>query len=161
MTEESAKYVCAMDKELCSIVGALSRVFPNDTQLKSDFSMKYCILENYEDQVEDKSNTASCIRTNSAFAKHKIPYTELSNGLIVPTLKHKFFETDLPYGLVTFKDTATMVGVSTPLIDKMILWNQKLIGKDYMKDGGSLEGADINEAVVPSLYGLKLNDLLS
>ena len=45
-------------------------------------------------------------------------------GGIVPTLKHKFFETDLPYGLCTFVDIARMIGVDTPLIDAMIRWNQ-------------------------------------
>lgn len=162
MTEESAQRVCEMDDELCAIVEALRKVFPEDPVLaRSDFRMRSCVLENYTDQVADPSTTASCISTNSAFGKHKIPYTELDDGTIVPTLAHKFFETDLPYGLVTFKDIANMVGVATPLIDAMIMWNQKLINKEYMAADGSLTGTHIDEAIVPSRYGLSLNDLLS
>ena len=41
--------------------------------------------------------------TNKAFAKHKIPYKKLPDGTAVPVIAHKFFETDLPFGLVTFK----------------------------------------------------------
>ena len=41
-------------------------------------------------------------------------------------LQHKFFETDLPFGLCTFVDIARMIGVETPLIEAMILWNQKV-----------------------------------
>ena len=41
--------------------------------------------------------------TNKAFAKHKIPYKKLPDGTVVPVIAHKFFETDLPFGLVTFK----------------------------------------------------------
>ena len=161
MTPASAARVCEMDAELCSIVEALRKVFPDDVHLKSSFSMRDCVLENYEDQVADPTDTATCISTNAAFGKHNIPYTTLDDGKIVPTLKHKFFETDLPFGLVTFKDIAVMCGVSTPLIDAMILWNQKLIGKNYMLEDGTLGGSDIAECIVPSRMGLKLNDLLS
>ena len=72
--------------------------------------LRDCVIENYKDQVKDKTNTATCVSSNTAFGKHNIPYTTLADGKIVPTLKHKFFETDLPFGLVTFKDIATMLG---------------------------------------------------
>ena len=78
----------------------------------------------------------------------------------MPTLKHKFFETDLPFGLVTFKDIALMCGVSTPLIDAMIIWNQNLIGKQYYKEDFTF-GKDIEEAIVPSRMGYTLENLLS
>ena len=91
--------------------------------------------------------------SNKAFAKHRIPYTAIEGG-VVPTLAHKFFETDLPFGLCTMKDIANMVGVAVPCIDKMILWNQKLIGKEYIVPStGKLEGADIVDAVMPSRLG--------
>lgn len=164
MSEESAKAVCKMDDELVGIVKALRLKFPSDPFLQHDFSMRSCVLENYEDQVLDKSTTASCISTNLAFGKHKIPYTDMGNGKVVPTLAHKFFETDLPFGLVTFKDIADMVGVPTPMIEELILWNQKLIGKEFVKrdENGvcTLDGADIDECVVPTRYGIKSEDLI-
>jgi hypothetical protein len=52
----------------------------------------------------------------------------------VPVIAHKFFETDLPFGLVTFKDIALLCGVPTPLIDAIIIWNQKLINKEYIAE---------------------------
>ena len=51
----------------------------------------------------------------------------------MPTLAHKFFETDLPYGLVTWKDIALMVGVEVPLVDRIILWNQGELEFDVLK----------------------------
>ena len=57
------------------------------------------VLENYQEQVTCAHNTVSSIMTNKAFAKHKIPYTKVEGG-VVPTLQHKFFETDLPFGIV-------------------------------------------------------------
>ena len=91
--------------------------------------------------------------SNKAFAKHKIPYTQVEGG-VVPTLAHKFFETDLPFGLCTFVDIARMIGVETPTIDAMIRWNQKLIGKEYMTATGMIDGADAGECVLPSAMGL-------
>ena len=47
-----------------------------------------------------------------------------------------------------------MVGVETPLIDRMIRWNQKLIGKEYITASGKIDGADAGECVLPSAFGL-------
>ena len=63
-----------------------------------------CVKENYLDQISDPTDTVTCIRTNKAFAKHKIPYQKVKGtDMVVPVIAHKFFETDLPFGLVTFK----------------------------------------------------------
>ena len=118
------------------------------------------MVENYEDQITDKTDTVTCIRTNKGFAKHKIPYQQVDGG-IVPVLAHKFFETDLPFGLVTFKDIALMVNVETPIIDAIILWNQKLIDKEYLSEDGQLTGKDLGECIVPSRMGFDLAYLTS
>lgn len=161
MTDESGECVVKMDEELQELNKALRKLFPSDPHLQKDFRMRECILQNYKDQVTDPSTTTTCFRTNAAFAKHNIPYTKVSEGKVVPTIAHKFFETDLPYGLVTFRDIGDMVGVKMPFITDMIRWNQKLIGKEFMLEDGSLGGKDIGEAIVPSRMGLKAEDLLS
>ncbi|GMI23962.1 hypothetical protein TrCOL_g13203 [Triparma columacea] len=164
LSKESAEAVCRMDDELVAIVKALRERFPDDPFLKHDFSMKECIMENYEEQVLDPSTTATCISTNAAFSQHKIPYTSLGPNLIVPTLAHKFFETDLPFGIITFKDIATMVGVPTPMMDELVMWNQRLIGKEYVTKGEDgvvrIEGKDKRECVCPTSMGIKVEDLI-
>ena len=129
MRTDSAKALVQMDNELTSIVKKLSQLYPHNAHLKSDFSMYHCVNENYLEQITCKWDAVSSVLTNKAFGKHKIPYTTVSGG-VVPTLAHKFFETDLPFGLCTFVDIARMIGVETPLIDAMIRWNQKLIDKE-------------------------------
>ena len=53
-----------------------------------------------------------------------------------------------------------MCGVATPLIDAIIIWNQKLIEKEYIKESdGSLTGRDIDECIVPSRMGIDLSTL--
>jgi len=134
-------------------VTKLSELYPHNKHLKSDFSMYHCVNENYEEQITCKWDAVSSVLTNRAFGKHKIPYTTVPDG-VVPTLKHKFFETDLPFGLCTFVDIARMIGVDTPLIDAMIRWNQKLIGKEYITSSGKIDGAHAGECVLPSNLGL-------
>ena len=44
----------------------------------------------------------STFMTNSAYGKHHIPYTTVEGG-IIPTMAHKFFETDLPVTAIEVK----------------------------------------------------------
>ena len=53
-----------------------------------------------------------------------------------------------------------MLDVETPMMDKIIVWNQKLIEKEYLsEDGKTLDGKDIGECVIPSRMGLTLETL--
>jgi len=158
MRTGSARALVEMDNELTTIVKKLAQLYPNNRHLKSDFSMYHCVNENYEEQITCKWDAVSSVLTNKAFGKHKIPYSQVEGG-VVPTLKHKFFETDLPFGLCTFVDIARMIGVQTPLIDSMIRWNQALIGKEYITASGAIDGADAGECVLPSLLGLSKTTL--
>jgi len=159
LTQGSANSVVQLDEELVRIVASLAKIYPNNPHLQKDFSLKACIIENYEEQVVDKSDTVSCVKTNIGFAKHYLPYQQVTGG-IVPILDHKFFITDLPFGLVTFKDISLMANIETPVIDSIILWNQKLINKEYLVEAtGKLDGRDIHECVCPSKMGFDLKTL--
>jgi len=159
MTDASAKYICDLDEELCSIVAALSKILPHNESLKMNFSMKDCIVENYESQITDPTDMASVIRTNIAYSKHKMPFTDLGDGKVVPTLKHKFFEGDLTGGLCLWKDIADLVGIEIPRTVEIILWNQKLVGKEYLVDGGKGWGKDAGDCLLPSKLGLTAETL--
>mmetsp|Transcript_23415 Transcript_23415/g.40022 ORF Transcript_23415/g.40022 Transcript_23415/m.40022 type:complete len:403 (+) Transcript_23415:48-1256(+) len=158
MRTESAKALVQMDQELCSIVAKLRVKYPKNVHLQSDFSMYHCVNENYKEQITCKWDTVTSVLTNKAFGKHNIPYTKVDAG-VVPTLKHKFFETDLPFGLCTFKDIAVMLDLETPLIDAMIRWNQGLIDKEYLTASGKIDGAHACECVLPSALGLTVDTL--
>jgi hypothetical protein len=154
----SAEYLVWLDQELCALVAALSKHHPNNPNLKLDYSLKTNICINYQEQVLNSWDTVSCVSSCVAFGKHKIPYTKVEGG-VVPTLKHKFFETDLTHGLTTWKDMALMVGMETPIIDRIIRWNQRLNNKEYLLPNGKLEGKDIAECVIPSRMGVTLQTL--
>ena len=77
-------------------------------------------------------------------------------GGVIPTLAHKFFETGLTiWALHLQGHKALMVGVETPLMDKIILWNQGLIEKEYLNpETGKMDGKHANECILPSALGL-------
>lgn len=154
----SARFLVSLDKELCALVSRLAKYHPENPNLQLDYSLKACIMENYKEQVLNAWDTVSCVSSCVAFGKHKIPYTKVQGG-VVPTLKHKFFETDLTHGLTTWKDLALMCGMETPVIDLIIRWNQRLNQKEYLAFDGTLTGKDIEECVIPSRMGITLDTI--
>jgi hypothetical protein len=70
---------------------------------------------------------------------------------------HRYFQDDIPYGLCVFRYLADLVDVSTPEIDRLIQWGQKIMQKEYLVDG-KLNGKDV--ADIP-LWGYELKELVS
>mmetsp|Transcript_18620 Transcript_18620/g.36488 ORF Transcript_18620/g.36488 Transcript_18620/m.36488 type:complete len:397 (+) Transcript_18620:129-1319(+) len=154
LTDESAQALADFDDELCAIVDALKVHYPDNKHLHEDYRLRSCIIENYKDQVGDSSTLKSTVKTTKAFGSHNIPYQTLEDGKIVPIIAHKFFETDLSFGVTTFIDIANMLGVEVPTMKAIARWNQKLINKDYITDSDKIDGKDAGECILPSAYGL-------
>jgi hypothetical protein len=57
-----------------------------------------------------------------------------------------------------------MVGVPTPMMDELVMWNQRLIGKEYVTKGEDgvvrINGKDKRECVCPTSMGIKVEDLI-
>jgi len=82
------------------------------------------------------------------------------DGKWVPNFNYRYLKEDVPCGTVVTKGVAEIVGVPTPTIDKVILWSQERMGKEYIVDG-KLKGKDLKETRAPQRYGLTtLNDVL-
>eukprot|EP00978_Attheya_sp_CCMP212_P019148 scaffold53314_cov82-Attheya_sp.AAC.3 len=160
LVDASAVALDDLDRDLNAIVDALKVHYPDNKSLQLNFHLRDCILENYLEQVTDPSTLKSTVVTCLAFGKHYIPYESCDDGKkIRPVLAHKFFETDLPYGLATWKDIANMMNLDTPMLDTIILWNQKLLDKEFMAPDGTMTGPHASECVLPSTIGLDLKTL--
>lgn len=64
-----------------------------------------------------------------------------------------FLLKDLPHGLCVLRGVAEVCGVETPTMDKVILWGQALIGKEYLVDG-KIQGKDVANSGCPQRFGL-------
>jgi hypothetical protein len=158
LTKASGDTATELDAEICGLLKTLSKHFKEDKFINMNYSLQHNIILNYTDDVSDQSTVTSCISTCKAFGKHKIPYETNEENEIRPVLDHKFFLTDLPYGLVPMKNIAQMCSYKTPVIDKIIEWNQKLIKKEYLVDG-KLEGKNLIECVYPNMFEMGLDDV--
>lgn len=152
VTRKSADTMQKMDDELQSITKAIRKQFPDNRYLDMAKPLKDCLVFHYKELIKDPTDLYSILRTNEAYSQHKITYKTVGDGLVVPDVTHKFFTTDLPYGLCIYKDLALTLGIDTPTIDTLIYWNQKMVGKEFMVEG-KLCGKDIDEAVIPSKFG--------
>lgn len=152
VTRKSADTMQKMDDELQSITKAIQKHYPGNLYLDMAKPLKDCLVFHYKELISDPTDLYTILRTNSAYSKHKITYKTVGEGLVIPDVAHKFFTTDLPYGLCIYKDLALTLDIEVPMIDTLIYWNQKMVGKEFMVDG-KLTGKDIGEAVIPSKFG--------
>lgn len=77
----------------------------------------------------------------------------------MPNFKYRYFTEDLPCGLIVTRGIAELAEVPTPHMDDVILWCQKVMGKEFLKDG-KLCGADMKSTRAPQNYGYKDLDSL-
>jgi opine dehydrogenase len=54
-------------------------------------------------------------------------------------IDHRYFKEDIPFGLVIIKSVAEYVGVSTPNIDLVLSWAQKVMGKKFKFNNSSFK----------------------
>ena len=108
-----------------------------------------CLKFHYGNKIINSESIYNIFRTNSAYKENKIKYLECPNNKIIPDIKHKFFTTDTPYGLCLYKDFGEYLNIKTPIIDKLIEWNQKFLNKEYIINS-SLVGKDAIELLKPS-----------
>lgn len=59
---------------------------------------------------------------------------------------------DVPYGLVVTRGIAELAGVETSKMDELLMFCQKMSGKEYLKDD-KVCGKDIGETRSPQRYG--------
>lgn len=82
---------------------------------------------------------------------------ETTDGLFVPDFHHRYLTEDVPYGLVVIRGIAEIVCVETPAIDRVLLWTQEKVGKEYLV-GSKLQGKDVPSTRAPQSYGLTTLD---
>ena len=54
---------------------------------------------------------------------------QTADGKYLIDFKFRYMQEDLPFGLVVMKGIASIAGVETPTMDKVIMWAQKVMGK--------------------------------
>ena len=158
--EEAARYLQAVSDESLDITEAIAKLCPkvDASRVGSIYDWQLC---HYTDQITDKTSLLTAMKTNAAYAGLVHPMKKTDDGKYVPNFDYRYTTEDIPYGLVVFRGIATLLEVPTPVIDEIICWAQKKLGKEFLVDG-KLEGKDLNCARLPQNYGLtSFNDLVN
>lgn len=120
----------------------------------------------YSNQISDKTSLKTVFNTNTGyrvvpFPMLPVPGQDLKNipkseVKVKLNLKHRFFEEDMPFGLVILKDIGDIVGVNTPYITRAIIFHQKYMDVKYVDEAtGELIPGSLRGTGAPSAYGIR------
>lgn len=113
------------------------------------------MIRSYGDDIGDKTNIYTMLRTNKGYRglTHPMREVKTDEGVkYLPNFKYRYFTEDIPMGLVVTRGIAELAGVPTPHMDDVILWCQEMIGKEYLVEG-KLIGKDVHSTRAPQHYG--------
>jgi len=119
------------------------------------------LLQSYGEAIADPSTLHSAFTTNHAYAGLQAPVREVTadrvrtSAQFVPDFKARYLAEDVPFGLVVSRAIASLAGVETPAMDRVIAWAGTRLDKQYL-------GRNASQARIPQAYGLdSLDQLLS
>lgn len=138
--DESSQLLIACDHEFHRILEALPvRIEPIPT-----------LLSYYESH--NAASLTRKIRSITAFKDIPTPMKETESGY-VPDFASRYFTEDFPFGILIIKSMAEILHIDTPHIDKVLLWGQRMLEKEYLRDGW-LKGKDLSGTghVAPNLF---------
>lgn len=101
-------------------------------------------LEHYESH--DAESMTRKITSIPSLKGIPVPMLKATDGSFIPDYSNRCFTEDIPFGMLITKSYAIRLGIETPAIDRIILWAQGRMGKEYLT-GGILTGKDIGESV--------------
>eukprot|EP00921_Rhytidocystis_pertsovi_P007906 GHVQ01013082.1.p1 GENE.GHVQ01013082.1~~GHVQ01013082.1.p1 ORF type:complete len:472 (+),score=53.05 GHVQ01013082.1:484-1899(+) len=157
MDDFSAEWLRKLDDELQAIRRGLEKEYPQ-LDLSRVLPLGERIVEQYGEDVGDRSCLRTIFATNKGYAGCKTPVQKVPGGF-VPALQSRLFWEDIPYGLCVLKNIAQMLAIPTPSIDFMIEWHQQFMGRQYVING-RLNPTTIPETSAPEAYGIKDLDQL-
>jgi len=150
--EESTMWLMRINDERLNIWKALLKKYPNAGKVEQVPDMFTYIKAIYGPQVKDPTTFTSSIRSCDGYKGFRCPMKSVSGGF-VPDFANRYFTEDIPEGVAMYKGIADLVGVQTPVMDEIVCFFQKFMGKEYIKNG-KLAGANVMETKSPQAFGI-------
>jgi len=150
MDEMAGQVLEALDEELQQLKDAYYEATGAEG-CKHVIPLRDRLLDQYGDQIEDKSTLAKMIGTNKAYAMAKTPFIRTKLG-VMPNPTHRVVTDDIGWGLCTLLSIAErleVAGIKTPtnMMRMLIEWHEKMMGKEFLYNG-RLRGRDCAELVL-------------
>jgi len=119
----------------------------------------------YGDECADTSSLLRTIQTNPGYDGLTHPMRRAPNGEgFVPDFRYRYLSEDIPFGLVVIRGLALILDAQhraqceCPLMDEIIVWSQKLLGREFLRynaDGSVVAGKDIDKTRAPQRYHIE------
>lgn len=149
---EVARVLQQLSDEVQDVRAELERAYP-DLDLSAVRPLDEWARRAYAGDIADPSTLQSCFATNRSYTGLRAPMRSTDAGL-VPDFKARYLAEDVPFGLAVTRGIAELAGVSTPMMDQVIVWAQKRLDKQYLADG-RLQGRDVPQTRAPQRYGFE------
>jgi hypothetical protein len=149
LDEEGARVLAGLSDDVQAIRSHLAAA----SDLTAVRPLKEWLLRAYGEAIADPSSLRSAFVSNRAYAGLRAPVREVAPGCFVPDFGARYLAEDVPFGLAASRAIATLAGVETPTIDRVMTWAGKRLGKDYL-------GSDAGQTRIPQNYGLESLDRL-
>jgi hypothetical protein len=146
-SDDSSQMLLGCNHELQQLCKSLTEI---DLSHITDLRMHYEIDSMpYETETEKMTHKMSTL----PFLKDSAPMTDVDGGYI-PNLSSRYFSEDFSYGLCIIKDFCGICGITTPFIDEILKWYEKLFDLRFY-DQDSFSGEDLIDLPLPSHHGIK------
>ena len=149
--EETAELLCKVSEEVVATSRRVMEEFPR-IDLSQVIPMYEWDIACYENDIKDKTNLMTALRTNRGYVGIAHPMIQREDGAYLPDFNHRFLTEDVPFGLVVIRGIAEISGTPTPYMDAVLSWCQEKLGKEYLV-GESLSGKDLAATRCPQRYG--------
>ncbi|KAL7565737.1 hypothetical protein ACA910_005430 [Epithemia clementina (nom. ined.)] len=182
--EYTGQVLSQLSDEVLEIGRVLKLRYPA-LDLSSLHHVRDWFLRSYGPDIGDKTNIYTMLMTNKGFCGLTHPMipcvvpnedddaadavceaegeTKSTSIKYLPNFQSRYFIEDVPCGLVVTRGIAELAGVPTPFMDKVLIWCQECMGKEYLiPETGKLQGKDIMETRCPQRYGFNnLDDFMT
>lgn len=150
MDEVAGQALLVLDEELQSLKDAYYAATGAEG-CKHVIPLADRLLEQYGDQITDKSTMAKMVGTNAAYQMAKTPVLRTNQG-VMPNPNHRVVTDDIGWGLcalVSIAERLETAGIytNTTMMRMLIEWHQKIMNKEYLYNG-RLRGRDCEELVL-------------
>lgn len=139
-----------MSAEVQKLRAALQEFYPG-LDLSAVRPLGDWLLRSYRAVITDPSTLQTCFTTNQSYAGLMAPMKAVAEGF-VPDFQARYLAEDVPYDLLVTRGIAGLAGLPMPVVDRVLVWAQERLGKQYLLDG-MLQGPDLTASRAPQRYG--------
>eukprot|EP00536_Pseudo-nitzschia_multiseries_P013532 jgi/Psemu1/211889/e_gw1.582.11.1 len=161
--EYTGELLGAISDEVLELKRVLTKdKYPDGTlDLSSLHHVRDWMLRSYGDDIADTSSIHTMLQTNKGYKGLTHPMRTVNTETkpqYLPNFDYRYFSEDIPMGLIVTRGIAELAGVPTPNMDRVLLWCQDRMGKEYLqkdKDTGRLQltGKDLGTTRAPQTFG--------